>query len=86
MFFYSFSLYFQLVYSKSERIESRFEYIPSYLAFREAPLMIRLLQKMKSEKNNFYPDVSTFCSLVDNLNVFYIQLGSDWKSIMLHLG
>lgn len=47
----------KVVYSRSKEVESDVEYIPSYLAFREAPLIIGLLKEMKAERNKFYPDV-----------------------------
>ncbi|KAJ6956843.1 hypothetical protein NC653_038912 [Populus alba x Populus x berolinensis] len=33
-------------------------YIPSFLAFREAPILLQLLQKMKNTDNPFYPQLS----------------------------
>lgn len=32
-------------------------YIPSFLAFREAPILLQLLQKMKNTDNPFYPQL-----------------------------
>ncbi|KAJ6373429.1 hypothetical protein OIU76_027716 [Salix suchowensis] len=32
-------------------------YIPSFLAFREAPILLQLLQKMKNSGNPFYPQL-----------------------------
>ncbi|KAJ6856216.1 endonuclease V family protein [Populus alba x Populus x berolinensis] len=44
-------------------------YIPSFLAFREAPILLQLLQKMKNTDNPFYPQVvsvlfNSYCLLM----------------------
>ncbi|KFK29703.1 hypothetical protein AALP_AA7G168100 [Arabis alpina] len=46
-----------LVYHDFSFLRLHVPYIPGFLAFREAPVLLQLLQKMKDDKNPFYPQV-----------------------------
>ncbi len=44
-----------MVYEDSEYIETDIPYVPGYLAFREAPFCLKLLDKLKKNKPGLYP-------------------------------
>ncbi|KAI8917261.1 endonuclease V-domain-containing protein [Powellomyces hirtus] len=45
------------VYTDCERVTLTTPYIPSYLAFREAPILLALLDKLQRERPEIYPQV-----------------------------
>ncbi|XP_026458174.1 endonuclease V isoform X1 [Papaver somniferum] len=52
---------FQVVYEDYKIVHLQIPYIPGFLAFREAPVLLELLEKMKHECSPFYPQ----CLMVD---------------------
>ncbi|GMI81570.1 hypothetical protein HRI_001826300 [Hibiscus trionum] len=47
----------RLVYREFTCVRLDIPYVPGFLAFREAPILVNLLEKMKKEANPFYPQV-----------------------------
>ena len=47
----------EVVYEQCERIALSAPYIPGYLAFREAPFILRLLARLRSARPDLAPDV-----------------------------
>ncbi|KZV19799.1 DNA repair ATPase-related family protein [Dorcoceras hygrometricum] len=47
----------QVVYEDSALVELRVPYIPGFLAFREAPVLLELLEKMKKKELPTYPQL-----------------------------
>ncbi len=47
----------QLVYAHYEKVELTLPYIPSYLAFREAPHLMKLIDKLRTEAPQYVPQV-----------------------------
>ncbi|KAJ3178385.1 hypothetical protein HDU85_005183 [Gaertneriomyces sp. JEL0708] len=47
----------QIVYSACREVELNHPYIPTYLAFREAPLVLSLLEEVKQQHSHIYPQV-----------------------------
>ncbi|KAJ4826145.1 hypothetical protein Tsubulata_030552 [Turnera subulata] len=48
----------QVVYHDFSLVTPTVPYIPGFLAFREAPILLQLLEKMKDSSSSFYPQVS----------------------------
>ncbi|XP_004498613.1 uncharacterized protein [Cicer arietinum] len=47
----------QIVYQDFSFVTLRVPYVPGFLAFREAPVLLDLLEKMKRTNNPFYPQL-----------------------------
>ncbi|VFQ84609.1 unnamed protein product [Cuscuta campestris] len=47
----------QVVYEDYSLVRLQIPYIPGFLAFREAPVLLGLLQKMKANSHPFYPEI-----------------------------
>ncbi|KAL2318302.1 hypothetical protein Fmac_032178 [Flemingia macrophylla] len=47
----------QLVYQDFSLVTLQVPYVPGFLAFREAPVLLQLLEKMKRSDNPFYPQL-----------------------------
>ncbi|CAI8605844.1 unnamed protein product [Vicia faba] len=47
----------QLVYQDFSFVTLHVPYVPGFLAFREAPVLLHILEKMKRSDNPFYPQV-----------------------------
>ncbi|XP_021889342.1 endonuclease V isoform X2 [Carica papaya] len=47
----------RVVYEDCSLVKLRVPYVPGFLAFREAPVLLPLLDKMKKNQNPFYPQV-----------------------------
>ncbi|KAI4337392.1 hypothetical protein L6164_015816 [Bauhinia variegata] len=47
----------QVVYEEFSLVTVRVPYVPGFLAFREAPVLLELLEKMKRNDNPFYPQL-----------------------------
>jgi deoxyinosine 3'endonuclease (endonuclease V) len=47
----------KVLHSKLEMVELSYPYIPGYLAFREAPCLLKLLDEVKKDTPEFYPDL-----------------------------
>ncbi|XP_010526288.1 PREDICTED: endonuclease V [Tarenaya hassleriana] len=47
----------RVVYHDFSLLHLRVPYVPGFLAFREAPVLLQLLDKMQKEQNPFYPQV-----------------------------
>jgi deoxyinosine 3'endonuclease (endonuclease V) len=47
----------EVVYEKYEMVELTLPYIPSFLAFREVPFLIKLFDQLKQEKPEMYPQL-----------------------------
>ncbi|KAI3990247.1 hypothetical protein MKX01_037586 [Papaver californicum] len=52
---------FEVVYEDYKIVHLQIPYIPGFLAFREAPVLLELLEKMKRQCSPFYPQ----CLMVD---------------------
>ncbi|KAF9599816.1 hypothetical protein IFM89_001762 [Coptis chinensis] len=46
-----------IVYEDFSVVKLQIPYIPGFLGFREAPVLVKLLEKMKSEAHPFYPQL-----------------------------
>ncbi|KAI3883219.1 hypothetical protein MKW92_039534 [Papaver armeniacum] len=51
---------FEVVYEDYKLVHLQIPYIPGFLAFREAPVLLELLEKMKRQCSPFYPQVNEF--------------------------
>ncbi|KAH1213019.1 Endonuclease V [Glycine max] len=47
----------QVLYQDFSLVTLQVPYVPGFLAFREAPVLLQLLEKMKRSNNPFYPQV-----------------------------
>lgn len=47
----------QIVYEDYSLLRLQVPYVPGFLAFREAPVLLLLLDNMKKRANHFYPQV-----------------------------
>ncbi|XP_054788614.1 uncharacterized protein LOC129294348 isoform X1 [Prosopis cineraria] len=47
----------QVVYEDFSLVTVHVPYVPGFLAFREAPVLLELLEKMKRSNNSFYPQL-----------------------------
>ncbi|CAN0881772.1 Endonuclease V, partial [Linum grandiflorum] len=47
----------QVVYEDFRIVEIRVPYVPGFLAFREAPICLQLLEKMKKSDSSLYPQL-----------------------------
>ncbi|XP_050231845.1 uncharacterized protein LOC126680712 [Mercurialis annua] len=47
----------EVVYHDSAHVKLHVPYIAGFLAFREAPVLVQLLEKMKTENNPYYPQL-----------------------------
>ncbi|KAK7384800.1 hypothetical protein VNO78_30503 [Psophocarpus tetragonolobus] len=47
----------QVVYQDFSLVTLHVPYVPGFLAFREAPVLLQLLEKMKGSNNPFYPQL-----------------------------
>ncbi|KAI8999576.1 endonuclease V [Gaertneriomyces semiglobifer] len=47
----------EIVYSSCREVELKHPYIPTYLAFREAPIVLSLLEEVKHQHSHIYPQV-----------------------------
>ncbi|KAF3327794.1 endonuclease V [Carex littledalei] len=47
----------KIVHEEFDLVRLDVPYIPGFLAFREAPILLRILEKMKADGNPFYPQL-----------------------------
>lgn len=47
----------EVLYENSSIVRLHVPYVPGFLAFREAPILLELLEKMKCETHPFYPQL-----------------------------
>ncbi|RYR55094.1 hypothetical protein Ahy_A06g030338 isoform C [Arachis hypogaea] len=47
----------QVVYEDFSLVNIRVPYVPGFLAFREAPILLEILEKMKKSGSSFYPQL-----------------------------
>ncbi|KAJ8763856.1 hypothetical protein K2173_003638 [Erythroxylum novogranatense] len=47
----------QVVYQDFSHVKLHVPYVPGFLAFREAPILLELLEKMKNKNSSFYPQI-----------------------------
>ncbi|KAL9330925.1 hypothetical protein ACSQ67_000535 [Phaseolus vulgaris] len=66
----------QLLYQDFSFVTLQVPYVPGFLAFREAPVLQQLLEKMKRSDNPFYPQVMFITSRKIHMNLLLMVDGN----------
>uniref|UniRef100_A0ACD5UHQ9 Uncharacterized protein n=1 Tax=Avena sativa TaxID=4498 RepID=A0ACD5UHQ9_AVESA len=86
----------EIVHEEFDLVRMQVPYVPGFLAFREAPILLALLEKMKTNAQHFYPqlhhvdglnqsEVRRQIEAKENYNKEYISLtgqsGTTWGAV-----
>ncbi|XP_020550709.1 endonuclease V isoform X4 [Sesamum indicum] len=70
----------EVVHEDSSIIKLRIPYVPGFLAFREAPVLLELLKKMETTSPTLYPQVL----MVDGNGLLHPRAPFLWISLLCH--